>query len=60
MSEERSLNWYGWSIYTLAAVYESDAAAHEYEKGLVNMGYFSAALKAELQELGLDNATRTS
>jgi hypothetical protein len=57
MSEERKLNWYGWSIYTIAAVYESDAAAHEVEDGLVNMGYLTAACFAEQKELELDIAS---
>lgn len=50
----RYLNWYGWSIYTIAAVYESDAAAREVEKGLVNIDYMIAAFNCEKQELERD------
>lgn len=51
---KRELNWYGWSIYTIAAVYESDAAAHEVEQGLVNVDYMVAAFEAEKMELERD------
>lgn len=50
----RQLNWYGWSIHTIAAVYESDAAAHEVMKGLTNKSYLIAAFNCEKQELERD------
>lgn len=56
----RRLNWYGWSIYTIAAVYETDAAAREYEEGLINVDYIWSAWAAEQKELELDNASSSS
>lgn len=50
----RSLNWYGWSIHTIAAVYETDAAAEESEQGLVSQEYVWAAWSAEDQQARLD------
>lgn len=50
MTERRDLNWFGWSADTRAAVYETDAAAREYEQGLVNLDYVWTAWRAESQE----------
>lgn len=47
-------NWYGWSIYTIAAVYESDQAAREAQEGLVSMDYLSACVNAEMKQSDLD------
>jgi hypothetical protein len=50
----RPLNWFGWSIETIAAVYETDMAAKEAEQGIVSWDYFWAAANAELLEGGFD------
>ena len=46
----RPLNWFGWSIETIAAVYESNMAAEEAHKGLVNNDYIWSAWRAEQRE----------
>jgi hypothetical protein len=50
----RQLNWFGWSIETIAAVYETDMAAKEAEQGLVNNEYIWAAWRAEAEQGKLD------
>ena len=44
---KRALNWFGWSIETIAAVYETDAAVKEMERGEVDINYVWAAARAE-------------
>lgn len=51
----RSLNWFGWSIHTIAAAYETDAATTESEQGLIDESYVWAAFAAEEQQRQLDN-----
>lgn len=46
----RELNWFGWSIETIAAVYETDAAACEWAAGEVSEEYLWAAWEAERLE----------
>lgn len=48
---ERPLNWFGWSIETIAAVYESNAAATEIED---NPTYWESAWRAEQIEVEKD------
>ncbi|MGS2592261.1 hypothetical protein [Streptomyces hebeiensis] len=50
----RKLNWFGWSIYTIAAVYETDMAAKELKQNLVNEEYLWSAYRAEAQEVEKD------
>lgn len=50
----RDKNWYGWSIETIAAVYESNMAAKEYEQNLVDLEYVWAAARAEEMENRID------
>lgn len=47
-------NWYGWSVYTIAAVYESDQAAREVQEGLTSWAYLEACIWVEMQESDLD------
>jgi hypothetical protein len=53
----RPLNWFGWSIETIAAVYETDMAAKEAELGLVNNECLWAAWRAEAEQNALDKAS---
>jgi len=58
-ADPRPLNWYGWSIETIAAVYESDAAAREAQDNPENESlqqYWVSAWQAEGRELELDRA----
>jgi hypothetical protein len=41
------VNWFGWDLPTIAAVYESNKAAKECVEGLVNIKYVNAAAQAE-------------
>lgn len=52
--ETRELNWFGWSLPTIAAVYETDAAVEENELGLVNLDYVWAAWSAESDHNAID------
>jgi hypothetical protein len=51
---QRKLNWFGWSVETIAAVYETDMAAIEVEQGLTNHEYLWAAWRAEREQGQLD------
>jgi hypothetical protein len=52
--QPRPLNWFGWSIETIAAVYESDAACVEFESGVGSESYIYSAFRAEEAERDLD------
>lgn len=57
---DRPLNWFGWSIETIAAVYESDAAAREAQTAWDNRSaqdYWQSAWRAEVIETQLDKAS---
>jgi hypothetical protein len=54
----RKLNWFGWSIETIAAVYETDQAVREYQQGLVNSDYWVAAAYAEFKQAELDKESK--
>lgn len=56
----RELNWAGNSIYTVAAIYETDAAAREFEEDLVSWRYMEAAWLAEQSEMLLDEVAHAS
>lgn len=52
---DRPLNWHGWSVETIAAVYESDQAAIE-----GNPTYAEAAFRAEMAEAQIDQEQRSA
>lgn len=51
---DRELNWFGWSIDTIAAVYETDQAVRESESGQSGLDYVWAAHRAEEMQHSLD------
>lgn len=51
----RSLSWFGWSIETVAAMYETDSATRECEEGEVDINYVYAATLAEGAEHDKDS-----
>lgn len=53
---ERELNWHGWSIETFAAVYETDSATEELERGEVDQNYWQAACAVEFAEVEIDRS----
>lgn len=53
---ERTLNWAGHSIETIAAMYETDKAAQEAEEGLINLQYVWSAAEAEGYERSVDDS----
>ena len=54
----RELNWFGWSVETIAAVYETDAAYEDFKRGEVDMEYVWAAWRAEADQNELDSKYR--
>lgn len=57
MTSNRVRNWAGYSIETIAAIYESDAAAREAELAPDNpsaQAYWESAWQAEDHQHGLD------
>lgn len=61
-TSDRQLNWHGWSLATIAAVYESDAAAREAEadpKNASAQAYWESAWRAEEGELKLDGESKS-
>jgi hypothetical protein len=53
----RELNWAGHSLETIAAMYESDAAAKELGRGELSWGYLEAAFSVECASAQADAAS---
>lgn len=55
----RPLNWFGYSLETIAAMYETDAAVNESWDRIGSIEYSDAACRAEWLQLDLDKPYRT-